>query len=111
MEEYVLTRDDLIALLTEALWNQSEMYGQSSNGVDVPDRIYYSQDCMEIYEGVYDIMHNGTENGLSFEGLNVDKVADNILYAFGTLRSGEYEDMTLSDIEAELGRKVRIVND
>lgn len=95
MEEYVLTRDDVIALLTEALWNQS--------GVN-------TQDCMEIYEGVYDIMHNGTENGLSFEGLNVDKVADNILYTFGTLRSGEYEDMTLEDIEAELGRKVRIVN-
>jgi len=95
MEEYVLTRDDLIALLTEALWNKS--------GIS-------NQDCMEIYEGVYDIMHNGTENGLSFEGLNVDKVADNILYAFGTLRSGEYEDMTLRDIEAELGRKVRIVN-
>lgn len=94
-EEYVLTRDDLIALLTEALWNQSDTH---------------SQDCMEIYEGVYDIMHNGTENGLSFEGLNVDKVADNILYTFGTLRSGEYEDMTLRDIEAELGRKVRIVN-
>ena len=96
MEEYVLTRDDVIALLTEALWNQSDTR---------------SQDCMEIYEGVYDIMHNGTENGLSFEGLNIDKVADNILYAFGTLRSGEYEDMTLRDIEAELGRKVRIVND
>lgn len=95
MEEYVLTRDDLIALLTEALWNQSDNQ---------------SQDCMEIYEGVYDIMHNGTENGLSFEGLNVDKVADNILYTFGTLRSGEYEDMTLRDIELELGRKVRIVN-
>lgn len=95
MEEYVLTRDGLIALLTEALWNKSGLN---------------SQDCMEIYEGVYDIMHNGTENGLSFEGLNVGKVADNILYAFGTLSSGEYEDMTLSDIEAELGRKVRIVN-
>jgi hypothetical protein len=109
MEEYVLTRDDVIALLTEALWNKSEMYSQ--NGTDVCDRVCNSQDCMEIYEGVYDIMHNGTENGLSFEGLNVDKVADNILYAFGTLRSGEYEDMTLREIEAELGRKVRIVND
>lgn len=95
MEEYVLTRNDLIALLTEALWNQS--------GIN-------NQDCMEIYEEVYDIMHNGTENGLSFEGLNIDKVADNILYTFGTLRSGEYEDMTLRDIELELGRKVRIVN-
>ena len=95
MEEYILTRDDIIALLSEALWNQSDNR---------------SQDCFEIYEGVYDIMHNGTENGVSFEGLNVDKVADNILYAFGTLRSGEYEDMTLRDIEAELGRKVRIVN-
>lgn len=95
MEEYVLTRDDVIALLTEALWNQSSIN---------------NQDCMEIYEGVYDIMHNGTENGLSFEGLDVDKVADNILYTFGTLRSGEYEDMTLRDIELELGRKVRIVN-
>lgn len=95
MEEYVLTRDDIITLLSEALWNQSDNQ---------------SQDCMEIYEGVYDIMHNGTENGLSFEGLNIDRVADNILYAFGTLRSGEYEDMTLTDIEIELGRKVRIVN-
>ncbi len=108
MEEYVLTRDDLIALLSEALWNQSEVYGQ--NGTEACDRICNSQDCMEIYEGVYDIMHNGTENGLSFEGLNVDRVADNILYTFGTLRSGEYEDMTLTDIEVELGRKVRIVN-
>ena len=64
----VIDRDGLIALLTNALWNQSKSRKQSD---------------FEIYEGVYDIMHNGTENGLSFEGLNVERVADDILYAYG----------------------------
>lgn len=64
----VIDRDGLIALLTNALWNGSK----SKKQID-----------FEIYEGVYDIMHNGTENGLSFEGLNIEEVADDILYAYG----------------------------
>ena len=64
----VLNRDGLIKLLSQALWNETESRKQSD---------------FEIYEGVYDIMHNGTENGLSFEALNVEKVADDILYAYG----------------------------
>ena len=64
----VLDKDGLIALLCNALYNKS---------------ISRKETDFEIYEGVYDIMHNGTENGLSFEGLNIEKVADDILYAYG----------------------------
>ena len=85
----VLTRDGLIRLLKEALWNRSPV-------------------LIDIYEEVYDIMHNGTENDYSEELLNFEKVADDILYEYGV----ELDDavpMTVEQISAELGYKVVVV--
>ena len=88
----VLTKDGIVRLLTEALWGESTL----------PN--------FDIYEGVYDIMHNGSENGLSFEALNIERVADDILDRFGILEDDDSaEEMTLYDIERELGKKIRIV--
>lgn len=88
--DLVLTRDGLIDLLKKDLWNLSK----ECDGA--------------IYEGVYDIIHNGTENGLTLEDSDFEKVADDIIYKYGVAYDFA-EDMTLEEIEAELGRKVRII--
>lgn len=86
----VLTRDGLMRLLKEALWNKNP----------------YN---LDIYEEVYDIMHNGTENDYSEELLNFDKVVDDILYEYGVDKEVEAVPMTVEQIGEELGYKVIIV--
>jgi hypothetical protein len=89
----VLTKDGIVNLLKLALWNKSGLKNY------------------DIYEGVYDIMHNGSENGLTLEDSDFEKLADEILDRFGTDMDDDYVlDVTMEDIEEEFGRKVRIVN-
>ena len=90
VDEIVLTKEGLINLLKKDLWN-------------------LSKECDgEIYEGVYDIIHNGTENGLTLEDSDFEKVADDIIYKYGVYVNGDADEMTINEIEAELGRKIRI---
>lgn len=90
----VLTKDGVVNLLKSALWNENKNLRH-----------------FDIYEGVYDIMTNGTENGLTFEDSDFEQLADEILDRFGTDTDDDYVlDVTMEDIEEEFGRKVRIVN-
>ena len=94
METFVLTKDGLVRLLKEALWNNNK-----------------SLRNFDIYEAVYDVITNGTENGLTYEDSDFEQLADDILDRFGTDTEDDYVlDVTMEDIEEEFGRKVRIVN-
>ena len=94
METFVLTKDGLVRLLKEALWSNNK-----------------SLKNFDIYEGVYDVITNGVENGLTYEDSDFEQLADDILDRFGTDTEDDYVlDVTMEDIEEEFGRKVRIVN-
>lgn len=87
----VLDREGLLLLLT-ALWGKN-----------------YNYKNFDIYEMFYDLMTNGTENGMEYTTSDFDKIVDEVMDRFGTVSTDEAEPMTLEEIEAELGRKIRIV--